>query len=186
IAATMSWAGPIGASSCGEAAKQPASSSAASAGVTGRKRGTADIAGISGLGGFGSGRAVAAEQVADVLPETAFGIWRKGAGHDRELPRTLAARLRGLAVDRVDPGHFQAFARLRRKGARGQVAEQVLPGAQATGGAEQAGRLVVVASHPEHRQPVAGEAGEPAVAQVVAGAGLAGGIEPGQRRIAQA
>ena len=50
----------------------------------------------------------------------------------------------------------------------------VHPDLQGTGGAAQAGRLVVVAPHPGHRQVVAGEAGEPAVAQIVGGAGLAG------------
>ena len=47
----------------------------------------------------------------------------------------------------------------------------------APGGAGEAGGLVVVVAHPHHHQVAAGEAGEPAVAVVRGGAGLAGDDE---------
>src|SRR3546814_9495275 len=59
----------------------------------------------------------------------------------------------------------------------GQAREQPGPDQHRAGGAVQAGHLVLVVADPDHGEVVAGVAGKPAVAAVVAGAGLAGGIQ---------
>ncbi len=125
-----------------------------------------------------------AKQVLHALPEAAFGFRRQAARHHRHLLRILALRFGAPAIPGIDPGHFQPGAGRRRQRRGGQLGKQVAPGAQAAAGTEQRGRLVVVTAHPEHRQMLAGEAGEPAVAHVVAGAGLAGGVQPAQAGIA--
>src|SRR3546814_12577654 len=59
----------------------------------------------------------------------------------------------------------------------GQAREQPGPDPHRAGGAVQAGHLGLVVADPDHGEVVAGVAGKPAVAAVVAGAGLAGGIQ---------
>ena len=72
-----------------------------------------------------------------------------------------------------DPLPVQTLARDPQRRAR-QAREDVRPHPHAAGGAVQAGFLVLVVADPDHREVVAGVAGEPAVAAIVAGAGLAG------------
>src|SRR5690606_38986303 len=90
-----------------------------------------------------------------------------------------AARARAVRIGAVrafDPLPVEAVVAHLQRRAR-QPREDGRPHAHGAGGAVQAGRLVLVVADPDHRQVVPGPAGEPAVAAVVAGAGLAGGIE---------
>src|SRR3546814_104786 len=93
---------------------------------------------------------------------------------EREAPRIRAGSI-GAARLRHPLPVEALVADLQRRA--GQAREQPGPDPHRAGGAVQAGHLVLVVADPDHGEVVAGVAGKPAVAAVVAGAGLAGGIQ---------
>ena len=127
---------------------------------------------------------VAAEEVADALPEAALGIRRHAAGDHGDLARAFALRVGALAVVGIEPVQLQALARLRPTAAV-WAAWRTGRAIRAAHRWHRTGRPACCRRGPSRTPPdAAGEAGEPAVAQVVAGAGLAGGVEPGQAGVA--
>src|SRR5690606_31329129 len=102
---------------------------------------------------------------------------RRETRHEGEPARTGAACVSGVRPDHPLPVEA-VVADLQR--CAWQTLEDAGPHPHATGRAVQTGRLVLVVADPDHGQVVAGIAGEPAVAAVVAGTGLAGRAEPAE------
>ena len=134
-------------------------------------------------------RAPEAGLIAAVIARTVHGFAAVGfrqqarlvsrceTGHESDPARTRAARIGGVRID--DPPDVDALAvDLQRRGR--QAREQPRPHPHRAGGAIQAGGGVLIVAHPDHGQVIAGPARKPAVAAVVAGAGLAGGLQPTQ------
>src|SRR5690606_18438899 len=120
--------------------------------------------------------AAEAEPVQPAALDAADVFRRQVAGHEGIAAGALAILFGGGELFGRHPAPFQAlgtdFQRLA-----GQLGKQRRPHPHRAGGAVEAGRLVAVVADPDHRQVLAGEAGEPAVAAVVAGTGLAGGTQ---------
>src|SRR5690606_24237815 len=98
-------------------------------------------------------------------------------GVEGEEPRAFAVGIGAVVADHPAPlkarsGHLQRRA--------GQALEDGRPDPHHAGGAVQAGLFVPVVAVPVHCEMVTGPAGEPAVAAIVAGTGLAGGVEAAQ------
>src|SRR5690606_8031103 len=96
------------------------------------------------------------------------------AGDEGVALRIRAVGIGGVGSDYPLPvealvGNVQRCAR--------QALEDRRPHPHRAGRAVQAGGLVLVVADPDDGEMVAGPAGEPAVAAVVAGAGLAGGVQ---------
>src|SRR5207342_347706 len=95
-------------------------------------------------------------------------------GDEREATRTRAIRIRRVPAHHPRP--VQALVADVQRLAR-QAREDPGPHAHRTGGAVQAGGLVLVVADPHHREVIARVTGEPTVAAVVAGARLARGLQ---------
>src|SRR5215471_14037844 len=85
-----------------------------------------------------------------------------------------------LPAGRADAGKGDALRYLKRHaGAASQrTHHKGRPDGQRRLGARQPNRLIVVESHPHHREELRRESNEPRVAQIVRRAGFAGGFQP--------
>src|SRR5690606_24273907 len=101
------------------------------------------------------------------------------AGHERETAGAGAVGIGDVGAFGLHPLPVHALGVHPQRRAR-QAREQPRPHPHRAGGAVQPGLLVLAVADPDHGQVVAGVAGEPAVAAIVAGAGLAGRGQPAE------
>src|SRR3569832_26947 len=108
---------------------------------------------------------------------TGCELTRRRALFEGPWYRARTALRRAEPLRRVDPHLLHALR--RRHDERGGLGsgEEVRPHLQCTARAGEAGLAVVVATDPGHGHTIAGVAREPAVAQIVGGAGLARDVQ---------
>src|SRR5262245_28256069 len=107
------------------------------------------------------------------LPD-GFGADAEGLAECPGTRRGGELAARWADVREADPlGHVEGRAVAAGEGAR----HELCPDGEGRLRTGQAERLVLVVADPDDRQEVGREAGEPGVAQVVRGAGLAGRVE---------
>jgi hypothetical protein len=99
--------------------------------------------------------------------------WRFAAANIRHLHGSRTVGIRALPGTRIDPG-LNDVVRLRHvQRQRIGLAHETGPDLQRTGRPGERRLAVVVTTQPDHRQQILTETGEPTVARVVTGTGLA-------------